>query len=319
MGPRWDFSGSHRTARHPLSTRRMARLVTLSLALLLALSTQVANAAAAPETPVHPPGPVKTTCGSGDPPAPGTITGSLTSGGIERHYRAHIPPEYNHDQPAPMLIGLHGRNSSAENLERSSGLSDLGQVVVYPQALVAPDGQTAWAGAPYSPEVDDVAFISDLIDHLDARLCIDPARVYAAGMSNGGGFSAMLGCRLADRLAGYVTVAGAFYPEAGACEPSRPLPLLNFHGTGDTVVPYEGNPDKGQPHIQSWMDERAALNGCQGREPMQTPAPGVELERWYGCAAPVEHYRLLGGAHEWPTTIDTAGLIWSFLTGGASE
>lgn len=259
--------------------------------------------------------PVSTnSCGTGPAPAPGSIvTGTVSSGGLERTYRARVPMSYTHEKPVPVIFGFHGRGSTAETMEQVSGLSTLDAIAVYPQAERAPDGRTAWQGAPYSPAVDDVAFVDDLMNELNAKFCVDSQRMYSVGLSNGGGFSAMLGCRLSDRLSGYATVAGAFYPDAGSCTPSRPLPVFNLHGKADAVVRYDGNPAKGQPPVPQWMDKRAAVNKCAGQRPVDTPVEGVERDSWYGCAAAVQHYRILDGRHEWPRGFDAADAIWSFF------
>lgn len=243
-----------------------------------------------------------------------TGTGTVRSGGVERSYRVHVPAEAG-GKPAPVVIGLHGRGSTAAAMERISGLSALDAIAVYPQALPGKDGQAAWQGAPYSSAVDDIGFINDLLDQLNHRFCVDNTRVYSVGLSNGGGLAAMLGCHLSGRIAGYATVAGAFYPNGGDCDPSRPMPVVNVHGTADPIVRYEGNPAKGQPPVQDWLRERADHHRCHGKEERRQQA-GVEVQRWTPCllAASVTHYRVVGGGHEWPRRLDTAELIWSELT-----
>lgn len=286
----------------------MSKLAVLLLTLLLSLATYATGAPASVQ-----PASIAD-CGATHPDPGSTVEGTLRSGGFERSYRVQIPPNYTPEKPSPTLIALHGRNSDAHEIAKYPGMSTLDAVVVYPQALVGPNGETAWSGAPYSPDVDDVAFIGDLLDRISRDFCVDTGRAYALGISNGGGLAAMLGCRLADRFAGYATIAGAFYPEAGECHPSRALPLINFHGTRDTVVPYNGDPAKGQPPIPQWLDQRAAINGCRTKASTETPAPNVERERWQSCAAPVEHYRIIEGGHGWPTQVDTSRVVWNFLT-----
>ena len=85
-------------------------------------------------------------------------------------------------------------------------------LVAYPQGTVGTDDRPSWQGAPYSSGADDVRFTSDLLDRLEADLCVDPGRVYASGKSNGAGFAGLLACRLADRLAAVAPVAGAGRP-----------------------------------------------------------------------------------------------------------
>ena len=116
-------------------------------------------------------------------------------------------------------------------------------LVVYPEGTGFPRRWRAggWPGDPMA----DVVFISDLIDTLSAEYNIDPARIYANGLSNGGGMSFLLGCALSDRIAAIGGVAGAYALPLEDCLPSRPVPMIIFHGTVDAIVPYLGGPSEG--------------------------------------------------------------------------
>ncbi len=139
-----------------------------------------------------------------------------------------------------------------------SGWNDLaeehGFLVVYPEGTGFPRRWRAggWPGDPMA----DVVFISDLIDTLSAEYNIDPARIYANGLSNGGGMSFLLGCALSDRIAAIGGVAGAYALPLEDCLPSRPVPMIIFHGTVDAIVPYLGGPSEGSefrlPVIPEW-------------------------------------------------------------------
>ncbi|MBU1880316.1 MAG: hypothetical protein KJ734_15315, partial [Chloroflexi bacterium] len=182
--------------------------------------------------------------------------GELESGGQRRHYLLHVPPGYAADQPAPLAINLHGLGSNAAQQEQISGMSRLADaktfIVVYPEALGDPATWRVGAGSP------DVAFIRDLIQHLAGQYRIDPARIYATGISNGGGMANRLGCDMADVIAAIAPVSGAylFWQD---CQPGRPVPVLAFHGTADRIVPYEGG--QGLPFVREWAETWAARNG----------------------------------------------------------
>jgi polyhydroxybutyrate depolymerase len=145
-----------------------------------------------------------------DVPPGGSSTEYLVSGGIRRSYLEHLPDRYNPRRPYSVVLSFHGHNRTAQYQEQLTGMSDLNAIVVYPQGLVGTDGQTAWQGAPYSANVDDVLFTSDLITRLQTNYCVDPRRIYAAGKSNGGGFTGVLACRMAGRIAAFAPVSGAF-------------------------------------------------------------------------------------------------------------
>ncbi|WP_246271258.1 alpha/beta hydrolase family esterase [Amycolatopsis acididurans] len=198
------------------------------------------------------------------------------------------------------MLSFHGHGRTAEYQEQLSEFSGSDVIAVYPQGLTGTDGKSAWTGAPYSAPADDVLFTSDLLTSLQSRLCVDPARIYAAGKSNGGGFVGVLACRMAGRIAAFAPVSGAFYPQAGACHPAGTVALLDFHGTADTTIPYDGNPAKGLPSIPDWLAAWAERDHCAGRPVSYSPVRGVVVQRWPGCA--LVHYRVEGAGHVWPST-----------------
>src|SRR5947207_7845896 len=152
--------------------------------------------------------------GCGVQQASGTRLESMQSGGIERTYRLHIPTGYEPTRPTPLVLNYHGFASNAWDQEaytRMTGQADKSGFVT-----VAPDGSgdpRRWYiyGRLEASFVDDYAFTRELIDHLSAQLCIHPARVYATGMSNGGGRSSLPGCERNDRIAAIAPAAGSPY------------------------------------------------------------------------------------------------------------
>jgi polyhydroxybutyrate depolymerase len=268
-----------------------------------------------------------TGCGRAPAVRPGTsATRTLVSGGVQRTYLVHVPARYDRHRPYALVLSFHGHKRTSEYQEELTGMSALNAVTVYPQGLVGTDGETAWQGAPYSADVDDVLFTSDLITRLEGGYCVDPRRVYAAGKSNGGGFTGVLACRLAGRIAAFAPVSGAFYPEGGTCEPSRPVPIIDFHGTADTTIPYDGNPAKGLPSLPSWLAGWAERDACRPRPSEHVIAGNVTVQTWHACAGhgAVRHYRVAGAGHVWPstrpnldsatpTTINATSLIWRFF------
>lgn len=270
--------------------------------------------------------PVRTT-GCGKPsPAPGgvPVPRTITSGGLSRTYLLHLPADYRPGRPLPVVLSFHGRTRTSEYQEELTGTDALDAIVAYPQGTIGTDGQPSFQGAPYSSGVDDVLFTSDLLTDLQRRLCVDPARIYVSGKSNGGGFAGVLACRLAGRIAASAQVSGAFYPEGGTCAPSRPVPVVEFHGSADTTIPYAGNPAKGLPPILDWVSDWAVRDRCSAGPETITPVAGVTRYVWKGCTAAVEHYRIDGLGHTWPSTtpnpdsatptvIDATPIIWRFF------
>ncbi len=226
---------------------------------------------------------------------------SLLVDGVERTMLVHVPATPSEARP-PLLLAFHGYGGGMWDLAFTGGLSDVadaqGFVVAYPQGI----GE----GPTWDLQGDtDTAFVLDIIDALERTLCIDPTRVFATGFSMGGGMANVLGCRLADRIAGIAPVA-ANHGETwgGSCEPSRPVPIVAFHGTLDEALPYEGGdspfPDRPVTPVESWMADWAVGNGCDMEVEHTRVAEDVESQTWNGCAAPTSLYRVIGGGHTWP-------------------
>ena len=207
-------------------------------------------------------------CGKPAPTPPGSsVYETVFSGGLKRTYLLHVPSGYQANSSEAVVLNFHGHGSNAVQQERRSGMSLLadqqGFIAVYPQGVVGPDGQTGWdTGALERPQVNDVLFVSDLLNHLQGILCIDPLRIYATGFSNGGGMTNVLACTLAGRLAAFAPVSGSYPPYPGGCHPVRPVPILEFHGTADPIVPYNGSARKRYPPILTWLQGWATRDGC---------------------------------------------------------
>ena len=154
--------------------------------------------------------------------------------------------------------------------------------------------------------VDDYAFTRRMLDDLASAYCVDPARVYAAGISNGGFFSSVAACELQDRIAAIATVAGEGFPD-DACRGKRPVPVLVFHGTADATVPFEPPPGRqrlGIP-VRPTRDSVAAwarFNGCNATANEQRLAADIVFVSYAGCQskADVQLYIVEGGGHSWP-------------------
>ncbi|MFF2942796.1 alpha/beta hydrolase family esterase [Streptomyces niveus] len=314
----------------PGRTRALLRttVAAAGLALVGSALAPVTAGAAAPK----PAGASATGCRQPAPQQPGSSElRTLASGGLSRTYQLHLPADYTPRHDWPVVLAFHGRGNTGVGTEEFSGLSNLPAIVAYPNGVIGTgDGdRQAWQGAPYAAAgVDDVAFTGDLIDELNRTLCVDKRRVYATGKSNGAGFTGLLACRMADRIAAIAPVAGAFYPETGEnCRPSRPVPVIDFHGTGDVTIPYEGDAERGLPAIPDWTAGWAERNDCRARPRTRTIEPDITITRRAGCdhGAEVHHVAITGGGHTWPGadsysgggyvtgTIEAHEVMWQFL------
>ncbi|SIO85356.1 PHB depolymerase family esterase [Nocardiopsis sp. JB363] len=312
--------------------RPLARLtIALALPVLLLSSTATATATAAAPAPEAAPH-RSDGCESAPPQEPGqSAQHPLTSGGLERSYRLHLPDDYDEHRAWPVVLAYHGRGNTGAGTEEFSGLSELPAVVVYPEGVIGQgDGdRQAWQGAPYSaPGVDDVTFTHDVLDTVESELCVDRGRVYATGKSNGGGFTAILACAASERVTAIAPVAAALYPNDLDCAPERRVPTLSFHGTEDATIPYAGDPERGLPDVLTWTTERAETNDCRPDPRTRRVEPDITEYRWSGCSpnAPVRHVAVEGGGHTWPgadsysggghttQTIEAHEEMWRFMS-----
>jgi polyhydroxybutyrate depolymerase len=288
-------------------------VLSLAAAIALALASGVPARAAAP------PGQCSVA------PVAGSYDVSLLSGGFERSAVIHVPPGIPAGARVPLLLALHGAYGSGPGMQAYSGLSSLadrdGFIVAYPSAAGSFWNISAAAKGP-----DDVAFIGSLITDVESGDCINSARVFATGVSNGGGMVALLGCDLSAQLAGIAPVAGA-YDTLPPCHSRRPVPLLEIHGTADPIAPYRGlrgqaTVDGLPPFVSAW----AQRDGCAGMPASSRVATRTVMFKWTRCTSTsmVEHIRITGGRHQWPgatppdpgpaATICASCTIWKFFS-----
>jgi polyhydroxybutyrate depolymerase len=233
---------------------------------------------------------------SADPCAGGARTGryslKTTSGGIARYALVNVPPGAPAGKPLPLVLALHGAGGNGRDMEQYTGLSGYadryGFVAVYPSSVPKFWNITA---SPNKP--DDVAFMNQLLDTIESQVCIDQDRVYATGVSNGGGMVALLACAMSDRLAAVAPVAGNYLP-LPSCHPDRPVSMLEIHGTADRSVPYR--------IVPGFMGQWLAFDGCPSNMNVTKPARGVMRYVSGTCSdgARVSHLQIFGGPHDWP-------------------
>lgn len=227
----------------------------------LALSTLLLAAVAASEVAQYTGGDT-TGCGKRHILKGVTEYRKLKSGGMDRTYGIHIPLWYDKHHAYPTILGFHGSSSIGFFFQADTRLNEprftRDKIMVYPDGLGG-----AWAGANYSEAsvAQDLQFVWDLLADVRHNYCIDSARIYATGMSMGGGFVDTIACNdtVGGEFAAFAPAAGAFYTNNDfnypSCKPARvPTPILEFHGGEDASVKYEGGKGEGgsQPSIPRW-------------------------------------------------------------------
>jgi len=173
----------------------------------------------------------------------------LEAGGYKRVYRVYAPLNLEKTKKYPLLVLLHGGGGTGKGVPRLTrgGFEKLadrnGAILAYPEAVDKNwnDYRADKSRKSQRENIDDVAFLTAMADEISLKYPVDPARVYASGISNGSMMSYTLACRASDRFAAIAPVAGAM-PEnlAAACSPSRPVPVLIISGTKDKLVHWEG-------------------------------------------------------------------------------
>ena len=268
-----------------------------------------------------------------------TITGTIRHGGLVREYRLYVPAVYNTTTGLrPLLFNLHGYGSNNQQQEFYGDFRPIADtanfLVVHPNGTIDAANNRNWnTFGPRGTGVDDVSFLSALIDTLAARYRVDPDRVYSTGMSNGGFMSYELACQLSGRVAAIASVTGSMTASRlSTCTPGRPVPVLEIHGTADGTVPYTGGTALQFVAIPTLLASWVQRNGCNPT-PTVTPVPNInttdgctaERSVWAGGrnGSVVEHYRIIGGGHTWPGSAFVTGVtnrdisasreVWRFL------
>jgi polyhydroxybutyrate depolymerase len=248
------------------------------------------------------------------PIAPGTTTVTITSSGQQRTARLVVPSSYTGKTYVPLVMMFAGFLEDDQAIEQVTAMTPIAQqrgfIVVYPQGLGDSFNAGACCGTSSATGVADVQFTEDLLDSLESRLCIDPKRVFAAGFSNGGMFSSRLGCEVATRFAAIAPVSGPI--AISSCKPARPMPVIEFHGTSDIVVPYNGGGLAGAMSVPAAIDLWKTNAGCTDAAPTQVYQNGdTTCTSYVKCqeGAAVELCTINGGGHQWPGGTDpTAGV-----------
>ncbi|MGN9912780.1 alpha/beta hydrolase family esterase [Phytohabitans sp. LJ34] len=251
-----------------------------------------------------------------------------------RPFRLHVPSTA--PDKAPLVVLLHGYTSSADEQESYFQLtaeSDRrGFLYATPEGTTDQRGERFWNATPaccdfYRSGVDDSAYLARLIDTVAAKHPIDPARVYFVGHSNGGFMALRMACDHADRVTAVVSLAGAATADPAACEPARPVSVLQIHGTSDRTILYEGSTTGGRryPAAKDTVALWRGLDGCADRAgtaaapiDLDSTLPGAEttVTSWHeGCrdGTRAELWSIEDGSHIPALTPTFATAVVDFL------
>lgn len=304
------------------SRTRLAHVLVLALALALALATHACGpgsvATDASTTP-------DTTAPAPDAPIEDAVASEAsTDGGLvgARPYLSRAPSNYDASRAWPLVVMLHGYGFAGASqdvyLRLSGRVTARGFLYAYPDGTMDTTGKRFWNATTACCDfaqtgVDDVAYLTAVIDDMSARYRVDPNRVFLIGHSNGGFMSHRFACDRANRVAAIVSLAGAGAVVAANCAPSAPVSVLEVHGDADQTVIYTGGAfvagaANAYPSATTTVADWAARDGCAPTAltrgamlDLDTGLAGAEtrVTAYEGCRAnaAVELWTIAGGAH----------------------
>jgi polyhydroxybutyrate depolymerase len=256
----------------------------------------------------------------------------ITYGKTKRRFIVYLPKSYENKTPHSLIVVFHGYASTPFSLEKFThfdSIANSGNVILmYPEGTKSLVGLRGWnTGLHSTIKSSDVLFVSNMLNNVQSNLCVNPNQIYAAGFSNGGGFVAKLACQLSNRIAAFAPISGSYVTAFKTCSALRPLPIIEFHGTNDTVVPYLGLEAKKEFAALTWVSRWAKRDACQSKPSITNQSKQVTKYQWIDCSNNVSivHYKIKGEGHSWPhlpfdirihnhmTNGNTAQTIWNFF------
>lgn len=275
---------------------------------------------------------------------------ALTHGGEVRRYWLHVPASHDPSTPVPLVLVFHGAGGSADVMRSAHGWvrkSDAeGFLVAFPNGASRLDSGAlgtwnagACCGYAMQSRSDDIGFTAAIVD--EARSWFSLRAVFAAGMSNGGMFAHRLACERPDLVTAIASVAGT--NATNACDPDRPVSVLQIHSLQDERVPFEGGCGAtceggaaiDHTSVPETMAGWAARNGCQERAERTSINEQAYTDTYANCrdGVLVRLIVTLDGGHSWPgsgpvtdgaersvpsTAISATDEAWAFFAAAAS-
>lgn len=248
---------------------------------------------------------------------------TVEQNGLARKYRVYTPANYDPTVSWPGVMFLHGGGGNINTSEKDHMkyfADKLGFVLISPDGTgffpnvfhtwnAGSWGDDSCCGWAADHDIDDVEFLSTVIDDVEGNFNVDPGRMYVTGMSNGGMMAYRLACELTDKISAVAAVA-PLAVESG-CSPSRPIPVMDVQGTDDPCVPYDGGVTNGcvgktyydMQSTAEKVDQWREIDGCSGNAVTVYKNGSAECADYTGCSkgGDVELCTIDGGGHAWPS------------------
>lgn len=274
---------------------------------------------------------------------------SVMVDGLQRQFQVHVPPGYDRSRPMPVVLIFHGLHMNSTMMMGMTGFNPVADhnnfIAVYGDGV-----NNRWSDGRTSSGVDDIAYVTSLLEKLAKEVNIDRRRIYACGISNGGFFAQVLACNLPDKIAAAGVVASTMMDRTqGMMQGSKAVPIVFFLGTDDPLLPWGdgrtkdigklgealglsslGSIDNGLARYGGLMTVPETIgfwtghNNCSGspqtrQEADRDPRDGTTIRREsYGSSSnQVVLYTIEGGGHTWPGCPNLSAI--SGLTGKISQ
>ena len=237
-------------------------------------------------------------------------------------------------RPSPLLIMLHSASTSGAHQEKYMKLAPvakkLGMIYIAPDGTVGADGRRVWNAAKACCQksgepIDDIAYLSSLINEIDAEYPVDRNRIYFVGHSNGAFMSLAFACST-GKVAGVVSLAGAMDTD-NQCQSTHPFAFLHIHGVADPTIKINGGVLNGHSYTSAieTLNRVAAINKCVApkfsqatfaKKDFDPTIPGQEttVQKLSNCAAPIIYWRVARGPHSPKLPGNYAEQILTFLS-----
>lgn len=243
--------------------------------------------------------------------------------GQERTFDYYVPTSYSGDVSVPLVFSFHGRGSTSENIIKLTNFDMLaereGFIAVFPNSAVVNEPnlkrghERQWNDGRFDTPafragIDDVQFISKVLDYFENHYNIDSSRIYATGMSNGAFFANRLGVELSERISGIGAVAGTLAAPIASQKPNVPVSVVLIMGTDDPIVPYDGVQGyslSAEDTVRFWKN----ANGLDAKQAVKKLTKKANddnteiIKTTYASPAKdaeVVFYKVAGGGHTWP-------------------
>lgn len=256
-----------------------------------------------------------------------TTAKSFVHDGSTRNYRYYVPSNYTGNKPVPLVLVLHGMGDNGSSMQNWSGFDDVadtaGFIAVYPNALTSPGG-TAWnCGLPYNNTVDDVGFISRMLDSIITYVNIDTTRIFSTGFSRGAFMSSWLACNMTNRIRAIAPVAGTISTTLTSnCNINKKIPVFQMHGTADGTVSYNGNSPLSIESVSNFLTLWRNNNECTDTTEYALPnnvtdGYSIDATKNQCDSSEVLHYKVSNLGHTWlfkpGNDVSYTEEIWKFF------